>query len=102
MASPRRHRMRHFVIPRQDYEIVEDSWNVLGLKGTGSKDVRITDVFVPDYSVVEAMRMVKGGYEDRQPGKTLYRLKFPIVFSAAIASGTQGIAMAPSRRTATT
>ena len=47
--------VRHFVIPREDYEIVEDSWNVLGLKGTGSKDVRMKDVFVPDYRVVDAM-----------------------------------------------
>ncbi|WP_051753545.1 hypothetical protein [Streptosporangium amethystogenes] len=26
----------HVVLPRQDYTIVEDSWNVVGLKGTGS------------------------------------------------------------------
>ncbi|MGO4596275.1 acyl-CoA dehydrogenase family protein [Terrabacter sp. 2RAF25] len=83
--------MRHFVIPRKDYEIVDDSWNVLGLKGTGSKDVRMTDVFIPDYRVVEAPLMLNGAYEDRQPGKSLYRLKFPVVFSAAINSGTLGI-----------
>jgi alkylation response protein AidB-like acyl-CoA dehydrogenase len=80
------------VIPRADYEIVEDSWNVLGLEGTGSKDVRMTDVFIPDYRVVEAATMLAGGYEHRQEGKALYRLKFPLVFSAAIAAGTQGIA----------
>ena len=85
--------VRHFVIPRADYEIVEDSWNVLGLKGTGSKDVRMTDVFIPDYRVVEAMTMSNGGYEHRQPGKTLYKLKFPVVFSAAVNSGTLGIAI---------
>ena len=83
--------VRHFVIPRADYEIVEDSWNVLGLKGTGSKDVQMTDVFIPEYRVVEAMAMSNGAYEDRQPGKTLYKLKFPVVFSAAINSGTLGI-----------
>ena len=84
--------MRHFVIPRADYEIVEDSWNVMGLQGTGSKDVRMKDVFVPDHRVVEAMKMVEGGYEHRQPGKPLYGVKFPVMFSAAIAAGTQGIA----------
>lgn len=84
--------IRHFVIPRADYEIVEDSWNVMGLEGTGSKDVRMTDVFIPDHRVVEAGTMILGGYEHRQPGKALYRMKFPIVFSAAIAAGTQGIA----------
>lgn len=84
--------IRHFVIPRQDYEILEDTWNVLGLKGTGSKDVSMTDVFIPDYRVVEATKMSNGGYEDRQPGKALYKLKFPVIFSAAINSGTVGIA----------
>jgi alkylation response protein AidB-like acyl-CoA dehydrogenase len=84
--------IRHFVIPRADYEIVEDSWNVLGLEGTGSKDVRMTDVFIPDYRVVEAGTMLAGDYEHRQEGKPLYRLKFPLVFSAAIGAGAQGIA----------
>lgn len=84
--------IRHFVIPREDYEIVEDSWNVMGLEGTGSKDVRMADVFVPDYRVVEAAPMLSGRYESRQQGKALYKLKFPLVFSAAISAGTQGIA----------
>jgi alkylation response protein AidB-like acyl-CoA dehydrogenase len=84
--------IRHFVIPRADYEIVEDSWNVMGLVGTGSKDVRMTDVFIPDYRVVEAGAMLAGAYEHRQEGKGLYRMKFPLVFSAAISAGTQGIA----------
>jgi len=85
--------IRHFVIPRKDYEIVEDSWYVLGLKGTGSKDVQMTDVFIPEYRTVEQARMHAGGYEDRQPGKPLYRLKFPVFFSSAINAATIGIAI---------
>ena len=84
--------IRHFMIPRRDYEIVADSWNVMGLLGTGSKDVRMEGVFVPDYRVVDAMQMNAGGYESRQQGKALYRLKFPVMFSAAIGAATQGIA----------
>ncbi|MDN4174068.1 acyl-CoA dehydrogenase family protein [Nocardioides sp. SOB77] len=84
--------VRHFVIPRADYEIIEDSWNVMGLLGTGSKDVAMTDVFIPEHRVVEAGTMSAGGYEHRQEGKPLYRLKFPVVFSAAVAAATQGIA----------
>lgn len=83
---------RHFVIPRADYEIVEDTWNVMGLEGTGSKDVRMTNVFIPDYRVVEAGVMTEGGYEHRQEGNPLYRMKFPLIFSAVIGAGTQGIA----------
>lgn len=91
-AKPGPPDMRHFVLPRSDYEIVEDSWNVMGLLGTGSKDVRMTDVFVPDYRVVDAMAMNAGAYEHRQEGKALYKLKFPLMFSAAIGAATQGIA----------
>ncbi|MBP0085021.1 hydroxylase, partial [Rhodococcus hoagii] len=33
----------HVIIPRTDYEIIEDSWDVVGLRGTGSKDVVVKD-----------------------------------------------------------
>jgi 3-hydroxy-9,10-secoandrosta-1,3,5(10)-triene-9,17-dione monooxygenase len=84
--------MRHFVLPRSDYEIIEDSWNAIGLEGTGSKDVRVRDAFVPDYRVVEAAKMSEGFYEDRQPDKPLYRMRFGMMFPAAVAAGTLGIA----------
>ncbi|MGW4477444.1 3-hydroxy-9,10-secoandrosta-1,3,5(10)-triene-9,17-dione monooxygenase oxygenase subunit [Rhodococcus triatomae] len=35
-----------FLIPREDYEI-DDVWNVVGLRGTGSNTVVVKDVFVP-------------------------------------------------------
>jgi 3-hydroxy-9,10-secoandrosta-1,3,5(10)-triene-9,17-dione monooxygenase len=85
--------MRHFVIPRADYEILEGTWNVMGLSGTGSKDVQMTDVFIPDYRVVDARRMIEGEYADaRQPGNPLYKLHFGSMFPAAIWAGTMGIA----------
>ena len=60
--------VRHFVLPRGDYEIVEDSWNVMGLKGTGSKNVRMQDAFVPDYRVYEAIKVTEGVYaSERRP-----------------------------------
>jgi 3-hydroxy-9,10-secoandrosta-1,3,5(10)-triene-9,17-dione monooxygenase len=39
--------MRHFLLPRTDYEIV-DVWHVAGLCGSGSNDIVVTDAFVPD------------------------------------------------------
>lgn len=85
--------IRHFVLPRGDYEIVEDSWNVMGLSGTGSKNVRMKDQFIPEYRVVEAIKMIEGMYAaDRQPGKPIYSMSFGCTFATAIASGTLGIA----------
>jgi alkylation response protein AidB-like acyl-CoA dehydrogenase len=85
--------VRHFVLPRGDYEIVDDSWNVMGLKGTGSKNVRMKDAFVPGYRVSEARKVFESVYaEERRPGNPLYAMRFGVVFSAAIAAGTLGIA----------
>ncbi|HWE57927.1 MAG TPA: hypothetical protein VG435_20660 [Acidimicrobiales bacterium] len=39
--------MRHFLLPRADYEII-DVWNVAGLCGSGSNDIKVTDSFVPE------------------------------------------------------
>jgi len=36
---------RIFLLPRSDYEI-KDTWNSAGLRGTGSNDVEVRDVFV--------------------------------------------------------
>ena len=39
--------MRHFLLPRTDYKIV-DVWHVAGLSGSGSNDIVVEDAFVPD------------------------------------------------------
>ncbi len=35
------------IIPRSDFRILQDTWSVSGLQGTGSKDIVVDDVFVP-------------------------------------------------------
>ncbi len=40
------HRM--CLLPRKDYQVIDD-WNTLGMCGTGSKSVKVDEVFVPDY-----------------------------------------------------
>lgn len=85
--------IRHFVLPRADYEIVEGTWNVMGLTGTGSKNVRMTNSFIPEYRVVKAPLMIEGEYTaERRPGNPLYGISFGCTFATAIASGTLGIA----------
>lgn len=43
-------RMHAFLLPRADAAIV-DTWQVMGLQGTGSKDIEVVDAFVPDHRV---------------------------------------------------
>lgn len=42
---------RIFLLPKSDYTVL-DTWNVTGLRGTGSGDVEVRDAFVPDYMTV--------------------------------------------------
>jgi len=39
------------VIPSSDYEVIDD-WQTLGMRGTGSRSVRCTEVFVPKHRYV--------------------------------------------------
>lgn len=39
---------RTFLVPKGDYKII-DTWQSMGLEGTGSNDIAVDDVFVPDY-----------------------------------------------------
>ncbi|MBR0723791.1 acyl-CoA dehydrogenase family protein [Bradyrhizobium manausense] len=50
---------RIFLLPKADYKIL-DTWNVAGLRGTGSSDVEVRDAFVPEYMTV-AVRDLAGG-----------------------------------------
>jgi 3-hydroxy-9,10-secoandrosta-1,3,5(10)-triene-9,17-dione monooxygenase len=49
-GAPLIQRMRAFLVPRADAAIV-DTWRVMGLQGTGSKDLVVEDAFVPAHRV---------------------------------------------------
>jgi 3-hydroxy-9,10-secoandrosta-1,3,5(10)-triene-9,17-dione monooxygenase len=56
------HRM--CLVPRGEFEIVDD-WHVLGMRGTGSKSVKVRDLFVPEYRAL-CMYLARG--EAQYPG----------------------------------
>ena len=92
-GTPNRADVRHFCLPRKDYEILQDSWDVIGLRGTGSKDLVVTDVFVPEYRVI-AQDEINAGTAARALGLTspLYAIPRSVMFSGAVATGTLAIA----------
>ncbi len=49
------------LLPRSDYEIV-DTWFAAGMRGTGSKDIVITDVFVPAHRALDPNRAGDGDW----------------------------------------
>ncbi|HEY7053069.1 MAG TPA: hydroxylase [Mycobacterium sp.] len=85
--------MLHVILPRSDYEIVEDSWNVVGLRGTGSKDIIVRDAFVPDYRTMNATEVMDGTAQ-RKAGLTqpLYLMPWSTMFPLGITAAVIGIA----------
>ncbi|MDP4789266.1 MAG: flavin-dependent monooxygenase [Haliea sp.] len=83
---------RTFLIPRSDYRI-EDTWHVMGLQGTGSKDIVVEDVFVPDYRTHKA----EDGFRGTNPGVTadsapLYRMPWAQLFVRVVSTPAIGAA----------
>jgi 3-hydroxy-9,10-secoandrosta-1,3,5(10)-triene-9,17-dione monooxygenase len=81
---------RTFLVPLSDYEIV-DNWDVVGLQGTGSHDIVVDDVFVPEHRTHKSM----DGFLCDNPGNAvntapLYRMPFMQVFVRAVCTATLG------------
>ena len=84
--------MRTFLVPKTDYRI-EDTWHVMGLKGTGSKDVVIDRCFVPEHRTHKLI----DGFKRSSPGNELnpaplYRLPFGQVFVRSVSTTALGVA----------
>lgn len=74
-------------VPRGDYSIDADSWQMAGLMGTGSRDVVIDDVFVPEHRVHNIME----SYYDNNPGagtfpSDTFKYSFGNVFAWTLAA----------------
>ena len=84
--------MYHFLLPRSDYEIVEDSWNVMGLRGTGSKDIIVSDAVVPEYRVLNATKVFDGtAATEAGRDEALYRMPWSAIFPVALSAAVVGI-----------
>ena len=82
----------HVILPRSDYEIVDDSWDVIGLRGTGSKDIVVKDAFIPDYRVMKSQDVIDGtAAKEYGVTETLYRMPWSTMFPLGITSATIGI-----------
>lgn len=83
--------VRNYVVPASDFTIDHSSWDVQGLKGTGSKAVTLKNVFVPDYRVHQLVDTLN----DTDPGKVLndgalYRLSWMGIFNSTIPNSAIG------------
>ena len=66
-----------FVVPRSEFEEI-DTWHVSGLIGTGSRDVRCEDVFVPECMTLNP-RMARGGPTPGAPHNPALVYQLPVL-----------------------
>ena len=69
------------IVPKTDYKVI-DTWYAMGMVGTGSKDIEVKEVFVPERRAL-ALQRCRGGAE--HPGAALNNgalFRVPIVASA--------------------
>ncbi len=83
---------RMFLLPQSDYRPI-DTWFVAGLKGTGSKDIEVTEAYVPAYRTL-AVADARGA---STPGAILntgplYRIPVFDMFPYVVAGAALGIA----------
>jgi 3-hydroxy-9,10-secoandrosta-1,3,5(10)-triene-9,17-dione monooxygenase len=83
---------RTFLVPVSDY-VIDDVWDTVGLRGTGSNDIVVDGAFVPEYrslSFTDVTRCACPGHEvNKGP---LYRIPFGSIFSYAITTPVIGMA----------
>ncbi|MET4388064.1 3-hydroxy-9,10-secoandrosta-1,3,5(10)-triene-9,17-dione monooxygenase [Bradyrhizobium sp. F1.4.3] len=84
---------RIFLLPKADYKIL-DTWNVTGLRGTGSSDVEVRDAFVADHMTVAVGDLAGGSAPGSKVNPNpLYALPvfslFPYVLSGVALGNAQ-------------
>ena len=83
---------RTFLVPRSDYQII-DTWQSMGLQGTGSNDIVVDDVFVPDYRTHKQSDGFAGtnpGVSDNSP--VLYHMPWAQLFIRVVSTPAIGAA----------
>ena len=87
----------HFAVPFKAEGVkILDTWRVMGMRGTGSHDVELNDVFVPDAAI--SGRRPQGKWHPLFHAISM--LAFPIIYSAymGVADGARMKAIAMARK----
>lgn len=89
------HDLRRFYVPIEDVEIL-DTWDVSAMQATGSCDMQLNDVFIPEYRQVKAAELITGRGPGLQINKgPLWRVPFAtFAITGAVATmigGAEGL-----------
>jgi 3-hydroxy-9,10-secoandrosta-1,3,5(10)-triene-9,17-dione monooxygenase len=84
--------VRQFLLPRSDYTVV-DTWHNAGLRGTGSNDMTVDDVFVASHRTLPMDDFREGITEGgRSNGNPIYRVPMIAAFPHALCGPALGAA----------
>jgi 3-hydroxy-9,10-secoandrosta-1,3,5(10)-triene-9,17-dione monooxygenase len=85
---------RTFLVPRRDFRVLDD-WQVMGLRGTGSKSVELERAFVPEHRQLPVIASQIGttpGLAEGTAEGPLFLVPFPTIFGACITTPALGAA----------
>jgi alkylation response protein AidB-like acyl-CoA dehydrogenase len=81
--------MRMVYFPSEECEILDNTWDVMGMRGTGSNDISVTDGYVPKSRTFPMVPDFEPGSHYRGP---LYRLPLAGVTATGIPTPMLGVA----------
>ena len=83
---------RFFVVPKSDIEVV-DYWQVMGMRGTGSRSIRIANAFIPAHRSCSLADMLAGTTPGAQMHDgAIYRMPFSALAPFSIVGAPLGMA----------
>jgi alkylation response protein AidB-like acyl-CoA dehydrogenase len=84
------------LIPRPDY-VVQDTWFVVGMRGSGSNAIVVEDAFIPDYRILSVAGALSGTYPTEYSDESLYRSAFQAAFTLVLTGAQLGLGRAALR-----
>jgi alkylation response protein AidB-like acyl-CoA dehydrogenase len=83
------------LVPQSAFSIDHASWKVMGMRGTGSKNISLQDVFVPDERTMDWSAMQSGGASPgAEPKDCVHALPLNVLFAMSVLAPTLGVASA--------
>ncbi|MFJ2690173.1 acyl-CoA dehydrogenase family protein [Pseudomonas sp. NPDC087336] len=82
------------LIPIEQVQILND-WNVIGISGSGSSSVSVTNVFVPESRIASVSQAIEGNYASTHlDGESLYRVACMPMLAIILAFPALGLGVA--------
>ncbi|MCG7625153.1 acyl-CoA dehydrogenase family protein [Epibacterium sp. Ofav1-8] len=83
------------LIEAENFRIDHSSWQVLGMRGTGSKNIELDPVFVPEHRFMSWKALQAGEkHPDCESDEAIYDYPLNSIFAMSVAAPTFGVAAA--------